>query len=83
MIARMTLEEEIGAGDIKLWTDSQLVISQIIWEAQDKDPLLQQYLKLDKEKLESSRHLKSLTSIEKRTLGPMYFPSWQAQEALN
>lgn len=27
MIARMTLEEEIGAGNIKLWTNSQLVIS--------------------------------------------------------
>lgn len=51
----ITLAKEVEAECLKLRTNSQLVVSQIKGGAQDKDPLLQKYLKFTTEKLTNFR----------------------------
>lgn len=43
-LAGLTMERELGAKDVTLCSDSQLVVSQVNGEYQAKEPLLQKYL---------------------------------------
>lgn len=70
------LVEEIETDYIKLRMNSRLVISQIRGEAQSKDSLSQQYLKLAKGKLAKFKAFVLVTFPEKKILKLTCYVDW-------
>ncbi|MCH79610.1 gag-pol polyprotein [Trifolium medium] len=50
-LAGLRLAKDVGAKEIKIFTDSQLVVSQVLGEYQTKNDNLQEYLRLVQEKI--------------------------------
>jgi hypothetical protein len=50
-LAGLRLAEDVGAKEVKIYTDSQLVVSQVLGEYQAKNDNLHEYLELVKEKI--------------------------------
>ncbi|PNX98274.1 gag-pol polyprotein, partial [Trifolium pratense] len=56
-LAGLRLAKDVGAREVKIFTDSQLVVSQVIGEYQAKNDHLQEYLRLVKEMLALFDHI--------------------------
>lgn len=80
VIVWMVVVEDMGANNMKIGTNFQLVIYQINGGLRIKSHCCNDAWGYKWRNLQSSIHLKSLTSPWKRTLGPTYFSSWQAPE---
>jgi ribonuclease HI len=50
-LAGLRLAEDVGAKEVKIYTDSQLVVSQVLGEYQAKNDNLHEYLEVVKEKI--------------------------------
>ncbi|XP_058746471.1 uncharacterized protein LOC131619385 [Vicia villosa] len=80
LLAGLRLAEDIGAREVKIYTDSQLVASHISGEYQAKNDVLAEYLTLVKNKMKKFAKRKLSISPENTIRAPTYCPNLRARE---
>ena len=73
LITGLKITKELGADEVKVFSDSQLVISQILDEYEVKDPMMSKYLQKIKDLSQSFKNQTSKRFLGRRMFELMYY----------